>query len=75
MIQEIAQSRITMIAFKNEWQAQWLANSSDLQKTQEVNIMAIDTSAKPSHSDYQINSGQREKTWKFNLQANILWNC
>ena len=32
MIQEIAQSRITMIAFKNEWQAQWLANSSDLQK-------------------------------------------
>ena len=56
MIQEIAQSRITMIAFKNEWQAQWLANSSDLQKTQEVNVMAIDTSAKPSHCDYQINS-------------------
>ena len=57
MIQEIAQSRITMIAFKNEWQAQWLANSSDLPKTQGVNIMAIDTSAKPSHPDYQINSG------------------
>ena len=62
MIQEIAQSPITIIAFKNEWQAQWLANSSDLQETQEVNIRAIDISAKPSHSDYQINFGQGEKT-------------
>ena len=70
------QSRITIIAFKNEWQAQWLANSRDLQKPRRrVNIMDINTSAKPSAPDYQINSGQREKTLKFYFQTNILYYC